>query len=240
MRERVIEKTAGMLREMPRRVDQLLGKLHYAIKPRVIGIEPDAARFLLLHARLRPAPEHAGESADGVVRQSEHLADLADSAASAIADDGSGHAGMMAAVSVVDVLNHLLAAIVFEVDVDVRRFLALLGDETLEQKVDFGGIHLGNTEAVADHGIRRRATALAQDAFGARVFNNRVDGEKVFCVAKLAGDVQFAVERITYLIGDSVRITPFRSFLSQILQCLMRIAVAFTILIWIFCFLSVR
>ena len=85
---------------------------------------------------------------------------------------------MMAAVSVVDVLDHLLAAIVFEVDVDVRRFLALLGDETLEQKVDLFGIDLGNTEAVADYRIRRRATALAQDAFGARKFNDSVDGRE--------------------------------------------------------------
>ena len=74
----------------------------------------------------------------------------------------------MAAVSVVDVLDHLLAALVLEVDVDVRRLLALLGDETLEQKVDLLGIHLGDTEAVADDGIRRRAAPLAQDAFGAR------------------------------------------------------------------------
>ena len=50
----------------------------------------------------------------------------------------------MAAVFVVDVLDHLLAPLVLEIDVDVGRLLALLGDETLEQEIDLLGIDLGD------------------------------------------------------------------------------------------------
>ena len=91
---------------------------------------------------------------------------------------------MMAAIFVVDVLDHLLAALVLEVDVDVRWLLALLGDETLEQKIDLLGIDLGDLEAVTNDRIGRRATPLAQDALGARKANDVVDGQKIGRVSK--------------------------------------------------------
>ena len=71
-----------------------------------------------------------------VVGQAEGLADLADRAAAAIGDDGGGDAGVVAAVFLVDVLDHLLAPLVLEIDVDVGRLVALGGDEALEQQID--------------------------------------------------------------------------------------------------------
>ncbi len=56
----------------------------------------------------------------------------------------------MAAVAVVDVLNHLLAPLVLEVDVDVGGLGALLGDEPLEQHVLGLGIHRGDAQAITD------------------------------------------------------------------------------------------
>ena len=41
----------------------------------------------------------------------------------------------MAAVFVVDVLDHLFAPLVLEIDVDVRRLAALGGEETLEEEI---------------------------------------------------------------------------------------------------------
>ena len=48
---------------------------------------------------IRPAPQHAGERADGVVGEPEHLADFPDGAAGAVADHGGGKAGAVAAVA---------------------------------------------------------------------------------------------------------------------------------------------
>ena len=45
-------------------------------------------------------------------------------------------AGAVAAVFLVDVLDHLLAPLVLEIDVDVGRLVALGADEALEQQVD--------------------------------------------------------------------------------------------------------
>jgi hypothetical protein len=52
-------------------------------------------------------------------------------------------------------LDHLLAPLVLEVDVDVRRLIALGRDEALEQKIETRRIDLGDPEAVADRGIGR-------------------------------------------------------------------------------------
>ena len=98
-------------------------------------VEPGAAGVGLAHALRRPAPDGAGERADGVVGQAEDLADLAHRRARAVGDDGGGDAGALAAVFPVDVLHHLLAPLVLEIDVDVGRLVALGRDEALEEEV---------------------------------------------------------------------------------------------------------
>ena len=96
-------------------------------------------------------------------RQAERLADFADGRAAAIADDGGGDAGALAAVFAVDILDDFLAPLVLEIDVDVGRLAPLRRDEALEQKIGAVGIDLGDAEAEADGGIGRRAAALAED-----------------------------------------------------------------------------
>ncbi len=96
---------------------QALGRWRSAIEP------------LLL---FREAVDHLGVEAEG-------LAHVADGAAAPVGDDGGGQRGALAAVLAVDVLDHLLAALVLEVDVDVGRLVALLADEALEQQVGRAG-----------------------------------------------------------------------------------------------------
>ena len=104
------------------------------------------------------------ERVDGVLGQAEGLADLAHRRARAVGDDGRGEAGAIAAVFLVDVLHHLLAPLVLEIDVDVGRLVALGGDEALEEEIGALGIDLGDAEAVADGGVGGRAAPLAEDA----------------------------------------------------------------------------
>ena len=84
-----------------------------------------------------------------------------------------------AAVAAVDVLDHLLAALVLEVDVDVGRLVARLGDEALEDHGADLGADRGDAEGEADHRVRRRAAALAEDALGAGEIDHVADGEEV-------------------------------------------------------------
>ena len=99
-------------------------------------VEADAARRRPRDTPARrPAPDRAGERPDRVLGQAEDLADLADRRARAVGDDGGGDAGAVAAVFLVDVLHHLLAPLVLEIDVDVGRLVALGRDEALEEEV---------------------------------------------------------------------------------------------------------
>src|SRR3546814_18712965 len=61
-------------------------------------------------------------------------------------DDGGGDARAVAAVAFVDILHHLLAPFVLEIDVDIGRLVALGRDEALEQQIVFHRIDRGRTE----------------------------------------------------------------------------------------------
>ena len=155
---------ADMLGEMAREADQLLGQLKRARKQRVRRIEPGLAHICLGQARIAQAPDGGGERGDGIFAEPHRLADLAHGQPAAIADHGGGEAGPVAAVAGIDILNHLLAPLMLEIDVDIRRLLAFRRDEALEQEIDLGRIDIGDGEAVADGGIGGRAAALAEDA----------------------------------------------------------------------------
>ena len=57
--------------------------------------------------------------------KAKHLADFADGAARTIADHGSDEACALPAVTLVNVLDHFLAPLMLEIDVDIRRLAAL-------------------------------------------------------------------------------------------------------------------
>ena len=79
--------------------------------------------------------------------------------------DHVGHLGGVApAVAAVDLLDHLLAAVGVEVDVDVGLLLPGGGQEPLEGQLELDRVHRGDAEHVADHRVGRRAPALAEDA----------------------------------------------------------------------------
>src|SRR6185295_14074089 len=86
----------------------------------------------------------------------------------AIRDDGGDHSRTIATVLLVDMLDHLLAPLVLEVDVDVGRFSPLDRDEALEEQLDRLRPDGGDAQAVADDRVRGRAAALAEDVARAR------------------------------------------------------------------------
>src|ERR687897_537823 len=113
------------------------------------------------HVFLHAAPDDAGESGGDVFGQAHGLADVAHRTAAAIGDDGCGNAGAVAPVTRINVLDHFLAPFMLEIDIDVGRFLAFLGNEALEKKIDRGRVDIGDAEAITDGGIGGRAANSA-------------------------------------------------------------------------------
>ena len=101
---------------------------------RIVGIEPGLADVIVGQA-VAIAPHRPGERGGDVLGQAQHLADFADGAAGAVMHDGRADRRAVAAVALVDVLDHLLAPLVLEIDVDVGRLAAVVRDEALEQEV---------------------------------------------------------------------------------------------------------
>ncbi len=123
-----------MLAEMARRIDQLTGELERQREAGIVLVEAELLDMAFGDAVGRPAPDLAGQGRGHVLGQPQRLADLAHRAARPVAADHGGQRGMLMAVGLVDPLDHLLAPLMLEIDVDVGRLVPVVGEEALEQQ----------------------------------------------------------------------------------------------------------
>ena len=204
------DEAADVLREMPGKAPELVGQLQRHGQPPVGGIEAGLAHPLLGQplAAAAATPDGTDQRPGHILRQAQRLTDLAHRAARAVADDGGRQAGAVTAVFLVNVLDHLLAALVLEVDVDVGRLVALGRDEALEQQIDAVGIDGGDAEAIADRRIGGRAAALAEDAARPREADDVVDGKKVGRVAELGDQFELARHQPAHAFGEAIGVAP--------------------------------
>ena len=190
---------------------------------RSAGVEPDLAQALGL--RSPPSTSPRPDPARAAVRSSDRpmaLADLANGGAGAEVDHGRGQPGAVAAIARIDVLDHLLAPLMLEIDVDVGGLVAGLGDEALEDHGDRVGRDLGDAERVADGGIGRRAAPLAEDPAAPRKGDDVVDGQEIGRVVELADQVEFAVDEALRTLGDAGGVAPVEPLLRQPREAVLR------------------
>ena len=202
---------ADVLRQVARKADQLVGKRDRLPDRRIGGIEPGVADVVVGHAFVL-APYRLGERRGDVLGQAQSLADLADGAAGAVMDDGCADRGAVAPVTLVDVLDHLLAPLVLEIDVDVGRLAAILGNEAGEEEIAFFRVHRGDAEAIADGAVRRRAAALAEDFLflPAREGDDVVDGEEVARVVEPGDERELLRKPVSDIGRNAFRISVLR------------------------------
>ena len=155
------QEAARMNREVPRDVADLLAQPEEVIVERRGRIEPGVrqpGRVERIAVRQQP-----GEAVDRRRGDPQRPAHLPHGGPSAVADDVRHHGGVVAAVLPVDVLDHLLAPRVHDVEIDVGRLVPLARQEPLEQQLDPRRIDRRDPEAIADHRVRRRPAALAEN-----------------------------------------------------------------------------
>ncbi len=112
----------------------------------------------------------------------------------------------MAAVFPVQVLDDLFTTLVFEVDVDVGRFVALAADEALEQHAQTGGVDLGDAERIADRRVGSRAPALTKNVAAAGEVNDVGHCEEIRLVAQLADQREFVFDLLAHRGRNACRI----------------------------------
>ena len=82
----------------------------------------------------------------------------------------------------------------FEIDVDVRRFAAFLGNEAGEEQVMFHRVGRGDAEQITDRAVRRGPAPLTEDFLILSKFDNIVDGQKIGRIFHLFDQPQFLLD----------------------------------------------
>ena len=182
--------------------------------------EIHAGFFAATHhfAAVVPPGEGFRQQVHEILAEAQRLADVAHRAARPVGDQRRRQRGAFAPVAAVDVLNHFFAPFVLEIHVDVRRFVALLGNEALEQQMQARRIQLRDAEAVAHRGVGRRAAALAEDALAAGEANDVVDGEEEVFVGEFFDKRQLFLEQLGHLARHALRPAPRRAGGRQLAQ----------------------
>ena len=144
-----------MDREVAWEVDHLAAQLEEVLPALRSHVRRrDRPEHRVLDVLAEPAVDAFGQPVEQLGREAERLADLPDGHAGLERDDVAHHPGALPAVLVVDVLDHLLAVLRREVDVDVGGAGHLLVEEALEQEVVLDGIDARDAEDVGDDGVR--------------------------------------------------------------------------------------
>ncbi len=183
------DEPAHMLAQVARHPDHLIGQLDRARHQRVAQVYPGLLRLPLAQLAAPTAPDRLGQRRGDILGQAHHLAHLAHRHARAIMHYGGAKPRPVTPVFVIDMLDHLLTPLMFEIDVDIGRLLALLGNETLKQQVVLARIDSGDTEHVTDGGIGRRTAPLAQYRRVGLMpgeLDNVVDGQEILRDIELA------------------------------------------------------
>ena len=133
------------------------------------GSKPASRMRMRIDPAAVPPCEHTGQPFDLREIEAKRLAHVAHRALRPVGDERGGQRGALAAILGVDVLHHLFAPLVFEVDVDVRRLVALATDEALEQhahprRIDFGDAQRSSTppSSPPNRGPGRECPAIAR------------------------------------------------------------------------------
>lgn len=116
-------------------------------------------------------------------------------------DHGGGQPGAVATIAVIDPLDHLFAALVLEVHVDIGWLATFLRDEALEDEGDGLGRHFGDAKEIADNGIGGRAAALAENALRAGEGHDVMDGQEIGRIVHRADECQFLLDPVTKVVG---------------------------------------
>ena len=114
----------------------------------------------------------------------------------------------------IDVLNHFLAPLVLEIDVDIGRFVALAADEPLEEHIHPIGIDGSDAQAIADRRVGRRPRPWQRIPRERAKTHQIPHGEKIGFVVQLGDQLQFVLEQLPHFARecrpDSARALPPR------------------------------
>ena len=143
---------------------------------------------------MAPAVDPLRQRVGLTIREADGLRHLPHRRARPVGDHVRHLRGTLAPVLRVDVLDHLLAPLVLDVEVDVGRAVALEREEPLEQETERDRVGLGDAERVTHRAVRRAPPTLAVDVVHAAELDDLYEYEEVAGETELLDHVE--------LVGD--------------------------------------
>ena len=185
-----------MLRQVAGKGEQLVHQHFQPRNLRIVKVHPRFGHPRFGHIIAPIAPDGGGEPGGHIFGHAQRLAHFADGAARAVMDNRAGNSRPFAAIAGVDILDHLLAPLMFEIHVDIGRFLARFGQKAAEQQLFAHRIDRGDAEEIAHQRIGCAAPALAQyrRIKAARMAHDVVYGQEVEGVVVAADQGEFFVQ----------------------------------------------
>ena len=216
------DETADVLREMAGETQNGGNQGQELPHQAAVGVEPGLAELFAELVVIVPPGEGLGQEVEQVRIHAERLAHVADGAAQPVGDERRGQCRPLAPVALVDVLDDLLAPLVLEINVDVRRFVALPGDEALEQQVHAGRVDLGDVQAETDRRVGRRPAPLAEDVLAAGKLDDVLHREEIVLVVEGPDEFEFPADKTQNIVGNALRPAFARTGQGELFQVLER------------------
>ncbi|MNS22630.1 hypothetical protein D3C72_544300 [compost metagenome] len=191
-------KAAGMLRQVPGEADQLPGQTQHPAQHRAVRVETAFEQTRDRRCFIAPVAAAISQCVDLIRRQAQGLGHVAYCAGSVVGADHRRQRRTTTAVTAKHVLQDFFAALVLEIDVDVRRLVALLGHEAFEQQRGAIRVDFGDTQGKTHRRVSRRATPLTQNLLLAGEVHHIVHGEKVAFVTEFGDQLQFIVDLLEH------------------------------------------
>ncbi|VVN28337.1 hypothetical protein PS624_04701 [Pseudomonas fluorescens] len=208
--------TTGVLRQMSGEADQLSGQAQHPAQHRALRVETTLEQTLDWRRFIAPVAAAIGQCVDLIRRQAQGLGHIAYGASGVVGADHCGQCCATAAIATEHVLQDFFAAFVLEVDVDVRRFVALLRHKAFEQQRGAIRVDLGDAQGKAHRRVGRRATALTENALLAGKAHHVMYGEEVAFIAEFGDQLQLLVDLPQHLEGRALFPAPGDAFLGQL------------------------
>ena len=175
------------------------GECDDAPDDRIVRIEAGFANAIAMDGSAVPPCEYTGQPIELGEIESERATDIPHRAFRTVSDQCRRKCCAIAAVFPVDILHHVFASLVLEIDIDVRRLVALLADEALEQHLHARRVDFGDVERVANSRIGRRSASLAQDVFRARERDDVLHRQEIGLVPEFGNERQLVLDERTHV-----------------------------------------
>ena len=197
---------------MARQALEALGDVEGARHHRILVAERLQLGFALdrlrqRHRRGRILRHQFCQLIDLAIRHLQHTADIAQHAPRLQRSEGDDLRHLIAAVALLHVVDHLAAAVLAEVDVEVRHRHALGIEEALEQQAEPNRIEIGDGQRIGDQ--RSGAGAAAgtdRNIVGLGPFDEVRDDQEVARIVHAVDDVDLEGETLlVVLLGGAGR-----------------------------------